>query len=60
MRSSARRSAGREAWVEALVLDEDTGPAARWGQHLRVQLRRWLWGFYVETLYYEKIYTLQL
>ena len=37
-----RGATGAEALV--LVLDEDTGPATRWGQHLRAQLprRRWI------------------
>ena len=41
-RSSPRRATGGARGVEGLVLfrDEDTGPAAKWGQPLRAQLRR--------------------
>ena len=45
VRSSPRGAIGGATGVEALVLvmDEDTGPAARWGQPLRAQLRRRRW-----------------
>ena len=44
-RSSPRGATGGAKGVEALVLvlDEDTGPAARWGQPLRTQPRRRRW-----------------
>ena len=45
VRSSSRGATGGATGVEALilVLDEDAGPAARWGQPLRAQLRRRRW-----------------
>ena len=44
-RSSPRGTTWGSKGVEALVLvmDEDTGPAARWGKPLRAQLRRRRW-----------------